>query len=91
MFAFRLRLSILFLALLWLLTASAVSGQTTTRIVQPLDEAKRVTLKGNVHPLARAEFDRGAAPADLPLDRLFDAHERIEFRRDGGYDSRQRI
>ncbi len=39
-------------------------------ITQPVDESKMVTLKGNVHPLARAEFDQGPAPASLPLNRM---------------------
>ncbi len=69
MSAFRLRLSALF-SFLWLFTAILVSAQTTPQIVQPLDESKRVVLKGNVHPLARAEYDRGAAPGDLALDRM---------------------
>ena len=46
------------------------SGQTPSHITQALDDAQRVPLKGNVHPLARTEFDRGAAPADLAMDRM---------------------
>jgi hypothetical protein len=45
-------------------------GQTPSVITQPVDDAQRVTLKGNVHPLARTKFDRGAAPADLAMDRM---------------------
>ncbi len=30
------------------------------RVTQSVDESNRVTLRGNVHPLARTEFDRGA-------------------------------
>jgi hypothetical protein len=45
-------------------------GQALSLITQPVDDAQRVTLKGNVHPLARTEFDRGAAPADLAMDRM---------------------
>jgi uncharacterized protein (TIGR03437 family) len=40
------------------------------RIVQAIDEARLVTLRGNTHPLARAEYDQGAAPADLPMERI---------------------
>ncbi len=29
-----------------------------------------VTLRGNVHPLARPEFDQGVAPDDLPMERM---------------------
>jgi len=39
-------------------------------IVQPLDETSRSVLKGNTHPLARQLFDRGAAPASLPMERM---------------------
>jgi hypothetical protein len=65
--AFRLRLVAFLFSVL---TACAVFGQTVSQIVQPLDESKRVILKGNVHPLARAEFDSGPAPGDLSLDRM---------------------
>ena len=35
-----------------------------------MDEAQLVTLAGNVHPLARAEFDRGAAEPETRLERM---------------------
>jgi Pro-kumamolisin, activation domain/Bacterial Ig-like domain (group 3) len=38
--------------------------------MQAVDEASRTTLRGNTHPLALARFDRGAAPASMPLDRM---------------------
>lgn len=41
-----------------------------SRITQEVSETHLVTLRGNTHPLARPAFDRGAAPADLPLDRM---------------------
>jgi len=40
------------------------------RVLVPLDESRLVTLNGNTHPAARPEFDRGAAPPDLPLERM---------------------
>jgi large repetitive protein len=40
------------------------------RIVSPLDDSRLVTLKGNTHPAARPDFDKGAAPTDLPLERM---------------------
>lgn len=40
------------------------------RVTQFVDNARRMTLTGNVHPLARRKFDQGEAPADLPLDRM---------------------
>lgn len=36
----------------------------------PVDESQRVTLRGNVHPLARPEFDRGLANSATPLRRM---------------------
>jgi hypothetical protein len=41
-----------------------------------VDEKNLAELKGNTHPLARPEFDRGTAPADLPMNvvsRVLDA------------------
>jgi hypothetical protein len=41
-----------------------------TRILQAVDEQNLTLLKGNTHHLARPEFDRGAAPASMPLRRM---------------------
>jgi hypothetical protein len=40
------------------------------RIVMPIQEAQVVTLSGNVHPLARGEFDVGVVSAETPLNRM---------------------
>src|SRR5580700_794953 len=40
------------------------------RITAPIDEAALTRLAGNTHPLARPEFDQGAAPPNLPMDRM---------------------
>jgi hypothetical protein len=47
-------------------------GQTAPPmlITKPVDETQLTVLKGNTHPLARAEFDQGAAPMDLPMNRM---------------------
>jgi subtilase family serine protease len=50
--------------------ASAQSSNAERRITLAIDETKMVQLKGNTHPFARPEFDQGAAPADLPLERM---------------------
>jgi hypothetical protein len=39
-------------------------------ITQPVDETRLTVLKGNTHRLARPEFDQGAAPATLPMQRM---------------------
>ncbi len=40
------------------------------RITAPVDEAVRVPLKGNVPPLARAQFDQGEAPPATQLTHI---------------------
>jgi subtilase family serine protease len=52
------------------LQASAQSSNVQQRITQVVDESKLTVLKGNTYPLARAEFDRGPAPASLPMERM---------------------
>src|SRR5579864_7226712 len=40
------------------------------RIQLPVDDAVMVARPGNHHPLARAEYDAGIAPADHRMDRM---------------------
>ena len=61
---------LLFVCLLSFLPANFAFGQTPALVVAPVNNAERVTLSGNVHPLARAEFDRGAADSSLPMNRI---------------------
>src|SRR5581483_2219042 len=42
----------------------------TQLVTEPIDETRLVTLHGNVHPLAQARFDRGAASGSLTTGRL---------------------
>jgi len=57
---------------------SSIDGQAqrdalaapTPRVTQAVDDANLTTLHGNTHPLAIARFDRGAAPAGMPLERM---------------------
>jgi subtilase family serine protease len=53
----RRRASLLF-ALSSLITLTPLHAQRAL-ITQPVDETARVVLRGNVHPLAKTEFDRG--------------------------------
>src|SRR5215469_10112731 len=39
------------------------------RITQAIDETQLVRLKGNVHPLARTQFDQGAVDDSTPVKR----------------------
>ncbi len=54
------------------ISALALSAQGTVRplITQPIDETKLTVLHGNTHPLARAEFDRGAVASNLVMDHM---------------------
>jgi hypothetical protein len=49
---------------------AAQAAAIPARITQTIDETQLVTLKGNLHPLARPEFDQGIAPPDLPVQRV---------------------
>jgi subtilase family serine protease len=52
--------------------APRASAQTTKRLVtQAVDESQRVALRGSVHPLARAEFDKGAMADTQPINRIY--------------------
>ncbi|PYU09547.1 MAG: peptidase S53, partial [Acidobacteria bacterium] len=68
-------LTLRILLLVFVLAASSwhAVAQTATpspRITQAIDEKSLVTLWGNVHPLARAEFDQGLVAHAQPLKRM---------------------
>ena len=42
----------------------------SARPLRVIDDNDTVTLPGNVHPLARPEFDKGAADPSLPMERM---------------------
>lgn len=48
----------------------AMAQNPTRRITEAVDNGKRVTLAGNVHPLARHQFDRGVEPGSLPMQHM---------------------
>ncbi len=50
--------------------AAAQQGGVPVRITQTIDETMLTVLKGNTHPHARQDTDRGAAPANLQLNRM---------------------
>lgn len=53
-------------------SANAVSAQAgpRARITQAINDTQLATLHGNVHPLARAEFDRGEVDFSRPVTRM---------------------
>ena len=58
------------LTLLVVVPRGSSQSSAPRMISQAVDESKMVTLRGNVHPLARPEFDKGPAPASMQLDRM---------------------
>src|SRR6266850_1352912 len=50
--------------------AAAQTTNIPARIAQAVDERNLVVLPGNVHPLARLEFDQGAVADAQPLQRM---------------------
>jgi len=52
------------------LQASAQSSNVQQRITQVVDESKLTVLKGNTYPLARPEYDQGAAPASQVMETM---------------------
>ncbi|MGA2261470.1 MAG: S53 family peptidase, partial [Acidobacteriota bacterium] len=50
--------------------AAAQARPVPSRITQAVDETRLSSLRGNTHPLARAEFARGAAPPSLSMERM---------------------
>jgi subtilase family serine protease len=45
-------------------------SQAQARVTDTVDDSDRVVMKGNVHPKARAEFDRGAVSDAQPITRI---------------------
>jgi subtilase family serine protease len=51
-------------------SSQAYASLPATNIANPIDESRMVTLHGNVHPLARPEFDQGVVDPATRLDRM---------------------
>jgi subtilase family serine protease len=48
----------------------AVQSRVIDRVVEQVDDAKRVRLAGNVHPMARTQFDMGRVDSNKLLERV---------------------
>src|SRR5882762_3264120 len=46
------------------------TGRVAARVIDTVDDTNRTPLRGNVHPMARAEFDRGTVADAQPLTRI---------------------
>ena len=64
-------IKVVHLVLVFALFPALLAAQTSSSTqIQPIQTNGRVILRGNVHPLARAEFDHGSAPDNLPQRRM---------------------
>src|SRR6266403_592215 len=46
------------------------NGRVAARVTDTVDDTNRTMLRGNVHPMARAQFDRGAVADAQPVTRI---------------------
>src|SRR5579864_8048451 len=58
------------LAILLAVGFANAQSLSSPRIPSPIREGSRVTLKGNVHPLAQARYDLGPVPDSFPTQRM---------------------
>lgn len=63
-------LALVVVSLFPLINVPVLCGQVQPRVLEAVDNFRRVTLSGNVHPMARAEFDRGKVDDDLSIKRI---------------------
>ncbi len=49
---------------------SALAQAPTSRVAARIDETQVTTLQGNVHPMARGDFDQGVVTAETPLEQM---------------------
>jgi len=66
----RVQSFVLALVLAVVSSVAAFGQQPVDRVVRPIDENDVVTLSGNVHPLARSEFDLGQVASETVLERM---------------------
>ena len=64
------RLPQLWVGVALLACARGLAQLPAGRIAGRIDETRVVTLEGNVHPLAQAEFDQGPVSAEMRLERM---------------------
>src|SRR5882757_9494299 len=50
--------------------AYALAQAPTSRVAARIDETQVTTLQGNVHPMARGDFDQGGVTAETPLEHM---------------------
>ena len=63
-------LSLMYVALPSVAVAQSGHSAVPSRIVSAADNSRVVQLPGNTHPLVQARFDRGAVPAQMPMEHM---------------------
>ena len=63
------RITFVVVLMVGLAVATATPG-FTSGLSQTVDDRDTIVLSGNVHPLARPEFDAGAVELSLPMERM---------------------
>src|SRR5258708_12335148 len=61
-------------AMICALASATGAGAQTAKprlVTQSVDESRRVTMHGNVHPLSRAELDQGAIAETQPVNGIY--------------------
>ncbi len=58
------------IAFVMVVASPILAQQKPVLVTQPVDNSVRTTFVGNVHPLARAQYDQGEVPVNLMLHRL---------------------
>src|SRR5882724_3224035 len=77
----KLKLLLLFLGICFATFSVFAAGQAMERkspllayakdrVIRPIDDAQRVVLAGNRHPLAQPQFRLKPVPSDFPMDRM---------------------
>src|SRR5258706_5904735 len=66
----RVALSLFSLLLSFTNSGYAQNISVAPRIMQAVDPLQMVVLRGNTHPLARSEYDRGAVSDAMPMGRV---------------------
>ena len=51
-------------------TGARAQKPVVSRVTAEVDDTRTARMEGNVHPLARAEFDRGAVAESQPMTRM---------------------
>jgi len=64
------RCGLVILAILLAVSFANAQSLSSRRIASPIQDGSRITLKGNVHPMAQPRYDLGPVPDSFPTQRM---------------------